>query len=100
MSKSLKGKIPIWRLTFWVLAAMIGVAYFAHPETQTQRYALWGFIVFVGVVMAGFGLMLNWTQTERARTWVREHPRTFRIVLVLAVLVSALLQFWNIIFHK
>ena len=84
----------------WALVAMAGVAYFVQPQNKTQRYVMWGCIVFTGVFIAGFGLMLNWTQSERVQAWARGHPRLVRILLVLAVLVSALKKLSDIISHK
>ena len=100
MSQFYKGTIPKWRLLFWVLIAMAGVAYFARPNSESQRYLLWGVILFTGIVIGGFGLVLNWTRTERARAWVREHPRLVRTMFAMAVLITALLKLMDIVFHK
>ena len=101
MSQFLKsGKIPKGRLLFWVLTAMAGVGYVLQPDSKTQRYLVWGSILSTGVVFAGFGLVLNWTQTERARAWVREHPRLVGTLFVVSVLGSALLKFLDKIRHK
>jgi hypothetical protein len=100
VSNFYKGTIPKWRLFFWVLVAVAGVAYFARPDSESQRYLLWGFIIFTGVMIGGFGLMLNWLRSEQAMGWARKHSRLLRTVLTIAFIISVALKLMDIIFHK
>jgi len=93
-----RGTIPLWRLILWVSVAMAGVAYFTgvRPEAQAHRFLFFVGVVLTGAFLTGFGLILNWEQSEQARAWFRQHRRLVSVVFTIVVLLGALLKFWDI----
>ena len=88
-----QGKIPTWRLFLWAFVAMGGVAYFLYP--RDPRHIFWAAaIVFTGVFIVGFGLLLNWAPSS---PWMRKNAYA---LLAFGTLANAVLVLWEVLHRK
>lgn len=76
----------------WAFVAMGGVAYFIHPENQPHLF--WAAIVFAGVFIVGFGLLLNWAPGSH---WVRKNAYA---LMAFGTSANTLLVLWEVLHRK